>query len=54
MRRQRGLFWVLMVAAVGFWLLVHRTTFDRAFLAIGWASEGTLRCANFLDHEIKE
>ena len=41
MRRQRGLFWVLMVAAVGFWLLVHRTTFDRAFLAIGWASEGT-------------
>ena len=32
--------WVLMVAAVGFWLLVHRTTFGRAFRAIGWASEG--------------
>jgi ribose/xylose/arabinose/galactoside ABC-type transport system permease subunit len=32
--------WVLMVAAAGFWLLVHRTTYGRAFRAIGWAPEG--------------
>jgi rhamnose transport system permease protein len=31
---------VLVLAAVGIWLLVHRTTFGRSFRAIGFAPEG--------------
>ena len=32
--------WIFAAAAVGVWLLVHRTTFGRAFRAIGFAPEG--------------
>ncbi len=32
--------WVFLAAAAGVWLLVHRTTFGRAFRAIGFAPEG--------------
>jgi rhamnose transport system permease protein len=31
---------VFLVAAIGTWLLVHRTTFGRSFRAIGFAPEG--------------
>src|SRR5580765_2447363 len=31
---------VLLFAAIGIWLLVHRTTFGRTFRAIGFAPEG--------------
>jgi rhamnose transport system permease protein len=31
---------VFVVAAIGIWLLVHRTTFGRAFRAIGFAPDG--------------
>ena len=32
--------WIFAAAAIGIWLLVHRTTFGRAFRAIGFAPEG--------------
>ncbi len=32
--------WVLILVAVGIWLLVHRTTYGRSFRAIGFAPEG--------------
>jgi ribose/xylose/arabinose/galactoside ABC-type transport system permease subunit len=32
---------ILVLAAVGIWLLVHRTTFGRSFRAIGFSPEGT-------------
>jgi ribose/xylose/arabinose/galactoside ABC-type transport system permease subunit len=32
--------WIFLVAAIGIWLLVHRTTFGRSFRAIGFAPEG--------------
>ena len=32
--------WILIAAACGVWLLVHRTTFGRSFRAIGFAPEG--------------
>ena len=32
--------WLFVVAAVGIWLLVHRTTFGRSFRAIGFAPGG--------------
>lgn len=32
---------VFIVAAIFFWLLVHRTTFGRSFRAIGYAPQGT-------------
>ena len=32
--------WILVAAALGVWLLVHRTTFGRSFRAIGFAPEG--------------
>jgi rhamnose transport system permease protein len=32
--------WVLLVVAIGVWLLVHRTTFGRSFRAIGFSPEG--------------
>jgi ribose/xylose/arabinose/galactoside ABC-type transport system permease subunit len=32
---------ILALAAVGIWLLVHRTTFGRSFRAIGFSSDGT-------------
>jgi len=31
---------IFLIAAIGIWLLVHRTTFGRSFRAIGFASEG--------------
>jgi ribose/xylose/arabinose/galactoside ABC-type transport system permease subunit len=34
--------WVLLVAAVGVWLLVHRTTAGRTYRAIGFAPEGAV------------
>ena len=33
--------WIFAVVATGVWVLVHRTTFGRAFRAIGFAPEGT-------------
>ena len=32
--------WILIAAAIGVWLMVHRTTFGRSFRAIGFAPEG--------------
>jgi ribose/xylose/arabinose/galactoside ABC-type transport system permease subunit len=32
--------WIFAVVALGVWLLVHRTTFGRAFRALGFAPEG--------------
>jgi ribose/xylose/arabinose/galactoside ABC-type transport system permease subunit len=32
---------ILVLAAIGIWLLVHRTTFGRSFRAIGFSPEGT-------------
>jgi rhamnose transport system permease protein len=32
--------WIFLAAAVGIWLLVHRTTFGRSLRAIGYAPEG--------------
>jgi rhamnose transport system permease protein len=32
---------VLAAAAIGFWLLVHRTTSGRSFRALGFSPEGT-------------
>src|SRR6185436_20475076 len=32
--------WLFVAAAIGFWLLVHRTTFGRSFRAIGFAPDG--------------
>jgi ribose/xylose/arabinose/galactoside ABC-type transport system permease subunit len=32
---------ILVFAAIGIWLLVHRTTFGRSFRAIGFSPEGT-------------
>ena len=32
---------ILVVAAIGIWLLVHRSTFGRSFRAIGFSPEGT-------------
>ena len=32
--------WVFGVVAVGFWMLVHKTTYGRSFRAIGFAPEG--------------
>ncbi|NOS71948.1 MAG: ABC transporter permease [Verrucomicrobia bacterium] len=32
---------IFVAAAIGIWLLVHRTTFGRSFRAIGFAPEGT-------------
>jgi len=32
---------ILALAAIGIWLLVHRTTFGRSFRAIGFSPEGT-------------
>jgi len=32
--------WIFFAAAIGIWLLVHRTTFGRSFRAIGYAPEG--------------
>ena len=32
--------WIFIVVAVAIWLLVHRTTFGRAFRALGFAPEG--------------
>ncbi len=32
---------IFIAAAIGIWLLVHRTTFGRSFRAIGFAPEGT-------------
>jgi rhamnose transport system permease protein len=32
--------WILLAVAIGFWLLVHRTTFGRSVRAIGFAPEG--------------
>jgi rhamnose transport system substrate-binding protein/rhamnose transport system permease protein len=32
---------ILVLAAVGIWLLVHRTTFGRSFRAIGFSPDGT-------------
>jgi rhamnose transport system permease protein len=32
--------WILLLVAVGVWLLVHRTSFGRSFRAIGFAPEG--------------
>jgi ribose/xylose/arabinose/galactoside ABC-type transport system permease subunit len=32
--------WILIMVAIGIWLLVHRTTFGRAFRVIGFAPEG--------------
>lgn len=32
---------VLLLAAIGFWLLVHRTSFGRCFRALGFSPEGT-------------
>ena len=34
--------WILSAAAIGVWLLVHRTTFGRCFRAIGFSPEGAL------------
>jgi rhamnose transport system permease protein len=33
---------VLLIAAVGFWLLLHRTTRGRAYVAIGWNADATV------------
>ncbi|MEA3212959.1 MAG: rhamnose transport system permease protein [Chthoniobacter sp.] len=32
--------WIFLAVGIGMWLLVHRTTFGRAFRAIGFAPEG--------------
>jgi ribose/xylose/arabinose/galactoside ABC-type transport system permease subunit len=43
---------ILVVAAVGFWLLVHRSTFGRSFRAIGFSPEGTRYAGIPVEHRV--
>ena len=43
---------ILVLAAIGIWLLVHRTTFGRSFRAIGFSPEGTRYAGIPVEHRV--
>ena len=43
---------ILVVAAIGIWLLVHRSTFGRSFRAIGFSPEGTRYAGIPVEHRV--
>ncbi len=44
--------WVFVVIAIGVWLFVHRTTFGRAFRALGFAPEGARYAGIAVEHRL--